>query len=317
MNAKSCPLCHGSHGTLREMIPCEHLAHIYRKQLGIEVAALFNDLSVLRFMQCASCGLGYFHPAVPGDDAFYEALQHLDWYYMPDKWEFRMAAGRVGATDSVLEVGCGRGHFSGMLHCGSYVGLETSASAIALAGEAAGLLRHETVETHAEAHPQAYDVVCSFQVLEHVPAPAEFLAACVRCLRPGGLLLLSTPAVECFGSMVVNHELNMPPHHVTHWPERTWRSLPGILPLRLEALEYEPLQPYHHRHYGRTMAVLLARALVGARGGRMVDVSSEHDEALRLADGFDGAVRQVLLDARVAPARGHTVFVTYRKTEDA
>ena len=39
---------------------------------------------------------------------------------------------------------------------------------------------------------QGYDVVLALEILEHVPDPAAFLAACGRCVRPGGLLIVST-----------------------------------------------------------------------------------------------------------------------------
>lgn len=38
-----------------------------------------------------------------------------------------------------------------------------------------------------------FDVVCSMEVIEHVTDPAAFIAELARHLKPGGLLLLSTP----------------------------------------------------------------------------------------------------------------------------
>lgn len=46
-----------------------------------------------------------------------------------------------------------------------------------------------------------FDLVCAFDVLEHVP-PAEFLAETRRLLRPDGLLLLSVPAFQSLWSDV-------------------------------------------------------------------------------------------------------------------
>jgi SAM-dependent methyltransferase len=39
----------------------------------------------------------------------------------------------------------------------------------------------------------SFDVVCSFQVLEHLREPASFLAEAARVLRPAGVLILTTP----------------------------------------------------------------------------------------------------------------------------
>lgn len=42
------------------------------------------------------------------------------------------------------------------------------------------------------------DVVASFEVIEHLFEPAEFVAACSRALRPGGLLVLTCPNLRGF-----------------------------------------------------------------------------------------------------------------------
>ncbi|HEY3832795.1 MAG TPA: methyltransferase domain-containing protein [Acidimicrobiia bacterium] len=42
------------------------------------------------------------------------------------------------------------------------------------------------------------DAVFSSQVLEHVPDPSRYLAECVRVLRPGGTLLLSTHGIMVY-----------------------------------------------------------------------------------------------------------------------
>jgi len=40
---------------------------------------------------------------------------------------------------------------------------------------------------------ESADTLLSFQVLEHLPTPQEFLAECFRVLRPGGALFLTVP----------------------------------------------------------------------------------------------------------------------------
>lgn len=37
-----------------------------------------------------------------------------------------------------------------------------------------------------------FDVVLAMEIIEHVPAPEDFLSSCTRLLRPGGLLFLAT-----------------------------------------------------------------------------------------------------------------------------
>lgn len=298
---------------LREMIPAEHLVRIYHEQLGLDVSDHFADVPVVRVMVCRECGLLFFFPAVTGSAAFYQALSDTERYYMTDKWEFSEGSRLIGPADRVLEVGCGRGLFAARLTCGGYVGLDTSPSAVSQGG---GLdLRNELVEDHAVSTPGGYDVVCGFQVLEHVADPARFLEACVACLRPGGRLLLSTPNPDSFLGLVVNDGLNLPPHHVTHWPKEAWESLERLLPLTLEQLVYEPLQDYHHKHYAHTVAVALARQLGGLTRASLVDYSSKHLQAVELARGMKAQALAVFADARLRPQRGHSVLAVLRKAD--
>jgi SAM-dependent methyltransferase len=314
MNQTTCPLCCGRSLTSRESITSGHLARIYQEQLGVEVSGMFASLPLIEYLACDECGLHFFHPPVIGSDAFYRQLmERFDWYYADDKWEFRTAAELVQPGDSVLEVGCGRGHFATKIACGRYVGLETSAAAIERTVDDRNALFNETIEKHSEKYTAAYDLVCSFQVVEHVADPGKFIKACVRALKPGGLLILSTPSMESFVDMLVNDSLNLPPHHLSRWPERTWRSLERLFPLVLERMDYEPLQEVHYRHYSRGVAVALARELVGAASGRVTDLSPEHEAALAMAEKFSDAALKVLADQRLRPARGHTVLAVYRR----
>ncbi len=49
----------------------------------------------------------------------------------------------------------------------------------------------------------AFDVIASFEVLEHLFSPAAFVASCASLLRPGGLLVLTCPSVKGFDVSVL------------------------------------------------------------------------------------------------------------------
>ncbi len=51
---------------------------------------------------------------------------------------------------------------------------------------------HTSAEDLAKARPQQYDAVICFEMLEHVPAPAEVVAACATLVKPGGHVFFST-----------------------------------------------------------------------------------------------------------------------------
>jgi SAM-dependent methyltransferase len=63
---------------------------------------------------------------------------------------------------------------------------------------------------------ESFDAVVSFWVLEHVRRPHRFFAESYRCLRPGGLLLLTT---------VLTHPLHASPHDYFRFTDDGLRSL--------------------------------------------------------------------------------------------
>jgi ubiquinone biosynthesis O-methyltransferase len=50
----------------------------------------------------------------------------------------------------------------------------------------------ESIEEHAEKHHEEYDVVVASEVIEHVPDPDEFLKHCIKTLKPGGTIQVTT-----------------------------------------------------------------------------------------------------------------------------
>ncbi|EOG7671369.1 bifunctional 2-polyprenyl-6-hydroxyphenol methylase/3-demethylubiquinol 3-O-methyltransferase UbiG [Vibrio cholerae] len=49
-----------------------------------------------------------------------------------------------------------------------------------------------TVEDHAAANPQTYDVVTCMEMLEHVPDPLSVIQSCAKLVKPGGHVFFST-----------------------------------------------------------------------------------------------------------------------------
>jgi SAM-dependent methyltransferase len=100
---------------------------------------------------------------------------------------------------SVLEVGPGRGAAAARLAARArYVGVEpdpTSAAAACAALTAAGVRDAIVVDDLARVDGRdTFDLVCAFEVLEHVPDDSGSLASWSEYLRPGGHVLVSVPA---------------------------------------------------------------------------------------------------------------------------
>lgn len=105
------------------------------------------------------------------------------------------------APGSILDVGCGHGTFLALMANRGWAaaGVDFDAEAVEAARRLHGLdVKIGTAET-VVAEGKTFDVVTASHVIEHVPDPIAFLAACRRLLKPGGRLIVRTPNVESFG----------------------------------------------------------------------------------------------------------------------
>lgn len=107
----------------------------------------------------------------------------------------------------VLEVGCGQGAVAVRLaarHDYTGVELDEASSGVARERMASAGLSGRIVHGPAEELPDAeqFDMVCAFEVLEHIDDDGAALKSWVSRVRPGGTVLLSVPAWQSrFGPM--------------------------------------------------------------------------------------------------------------------
>jgi 2-polyprenyl-3-methyl-5-hydroxy-6-metoxy-1,4-benzoquinol methylase len=257
-----CIFCDSTDIIVSDSINTSELSRLYKKRANINVERFFKE-ETIDLCSCSGCGLKFYQPQVAGDGKFYDELQLYKGYYLEEKPEFFEAAKYITSDKDVLEIGCGEGLFSNYISYKSYTGLEFSEVAIQKASSRGLTVLNQPLEQHAGTHEAGYDVVCYFQVLEHVIQPRKFIKDSIKCLKKDGILILAVPSEDSFIKQAINFYLNMPPHHISRWPDNTLSKIAAMNDLELVTLYHEKLHAVHKRFYYTTIINTKLRKLCG------------------------------------------------------
>ena len=122
-----------------------------------------------------------------------------------DHWWFRgrrrILSGLIARLDlpksaKVLEVGCGPGGNLEMLSAfGDVIGMEPDADSRAYATENTGLpVEGGLLPDGLPFEPESFDLVCAFDVIEHVGEDQASVTAMAALVKPGGYMATTVPA---------------------------------------------------------------------------------------------------------------------------
>ena len=113
-------------------------------------------------------------------------------------------------TGSLLDVGCGNGHFiSRMRSFGWKVfGIDPDPTAVSYGSKQGLHIRTGIVADLPET--ERYDVISLSHVVEHVSDPVALLRECAKRLQPNGRLIIATPNIDSLGHL---------------WFKKSWRGL--------------------------------------------------------------------------------------------
>ncbi|HXI13146.1 MAG TPA: class I SAM-dependent methyltransferase [Thermoanaerobaculia bacterium] len=208
--ATTCVICDTKDGAT-ELYPASFSRDAFSAQ--VFSARRLPDRIHYRMVRCNRCGLVRADPVASNEElaelyagsqfdyaAEVPALQRTYGRY------FRRARALAGNLESVLEIGAGNGFFLEVV-CDEGVanvrGIEPSTAAIAAARAdiqprlVADVLRPDIFP------PESFDLICAFQVLDHVPDPLDFVRQCHALLRPRGLVLLLMHDVESWSARLM------------------------------------------------------------------------------------------------------------------
>jgi SAM-dependent methyltransferase len=154
---------------------------------------------------------------------------------------------------AVLDIGCGEGAFLKSIRplVARASGWDPTPQVAERAGEQGIDVSTGDLATFVAANRATFDVVCAFQVIEHLPRIQPLLRLALECLQPGGSLFVSVPnrlrlTRDSFEA------LDCPPHHMSRWSPASVHVLGKILDLDLVELSFEMLSAEDIRFYLRS-----------------------------------------------------------------
>ena len=194
------------------------------------------------------------------------------------------------AGKEVLEAGCGEGYGADLLAttAARVLALDYDAATVAHVGN-----RYPAVEVIAAnlaslpLTDASVDVVINFQVIEHLWDQTQFITECLRVLRPGGLLLVSTPNRITF---TPGSDVPVNPFHTRELNARELTELltdGGFTVRSMSGVFHGPaLTEMDARHGGSIIDAQIVRALADAPWPQdlLADVAAVRCEDFEITD---------------------------------
>jgi 2-polyprenyl-3-methyl-5-hydroxy-6-metoxy-1,4-benzoquinol methylase len=287
---------------------------LYKHRLGVDIQNYFMDIDRLEYREHIESGIRYFYPLITGNESFYEQLQDHNWYYQKHKNEYDFVS-KYTQNKRVLEIGCGNGNFYNYSNASEYTGLEFNDKAIRECKKKGLTVFKHTISEHKQSHTEMYDVVCSFQVLEHIIDPFLFLHDTLSCLNKSGYLIISVPSEDSFVSLARNNILNVPPHHVTRWPDKSFLFLQRKFNIKLIQIHHEKLDDIHKKWFTGIVGREIINNLLHIKSYVLFD-NSVRDKLITLFGNLMGRFLKLGFRNEFLSPVGHTVTAVYKKHEN-
>jgi SAM-dependent methyltransferase len=203
-----------------------------------------------RMVKCRNTGLLFSREILPGDvlEKLYAGSKVTFSAYADiirkDYWRpLEALQSRIG-RGAALEIGCSSGFFLEELRARGFRdvrGCEPSLEAKAIAAPSVREGIHTGFFTDGTYPDGSFDLICSFQTLDHLSDPLDVLAACRRKLKPGGWIYLIVHNADGLQAKVfgekspiidVEHVYLFNPRTLTLAVEKAGFNEPAAFPIR-------------------------------------------------------------------------------------
>lgn len=123
----------------------------------------------------------------------------------------------------ILDAGCGNGSFcNALVQAGGYEvnGIDLSETGIEIAKRTVPKATFKLLSVQEDLvsiFGGPFDAVITLEVIEHLYSPKQFVQGMYRALRPGGLLIVSTPYHGYLKNLVLAASGKLDKHFTVHW----------------------------------------------------------------------------------------------------
>ncbi len=210
---------------------------------GVDWGGEIENLGGVGLCLCSGCGLWFCDPSklseVDYDEVYgtveyqkemFEGLDSIeDWIkfsrfptYIPFFREIEKLP-----DSRLLDIGCGVGRFcrAAYSHGWNVKGIDVSGVAIKKGNEKARFPMVEMTAQEVRNSGERFDVVTSFEVLEHLISPIELVRVAGDLLKPGGKFFCTVPNIASLTVRSSDRRDWLPPVHVLYFTEIALREL--------------------------------------------------------------------------------------------
>lgn len=246
MLEKKSPITNGKVKIVQK-IPVSLILGNIKKQYGYDMSESFKGITEISVLECEEIGYRFYYPFPEIDEEqFYNKTGRQEAYYPQSRWEFSIALEFMRPNDNILEIGSGYGGFLDILSnkgFSSYQGIELNQKAIEVIRNKGYKITDSLIQNFSQYHNEEFDIVCMFQVLEHINDVDSFIRNCLKVLKKNGKLIIAVPNNDAF---VMQYDYlssagNLPPHHIGLWREESLKKIGIYYGLKLISVEKETL----------------------------------------------------------------------------